>query len=228
MKTYFVVSKTSVKAKNHIEAARKAAQISFNIAYVFEGSQNLGLPTGTHRIVDLNNINDEKKSKFDEDDLLKLQNQIVNKILKMKPLFKKCGYDYGLADTLQHLADKMSKAPSNNIDASVKYAQKILDYLNNFPWPKKHVHAKKATSSLAKQQFDNAFNYVLPMIRQWADDHMEMMGMAVGDFADHLKLACALAENNKRKINKFSDMDTASRDLIPDRVWDNILTILSN
>lgn len=72
-------------------------------------------------------------------------------------------------------------------------------------------------------QYNNALReFPIDIINCSQDGELEMLGMYVGDLADHLLLAFAIAEGNLTLIDKFSNMDTASRERIPDSVWEMI------
>jgi hypothetical protein len=56
------------------------------------------------------------------------------------------------------------------------------------------------------------------------DGEATMFAMSLGDAADHLEIACLLYEGKVKEAGMMAnDLDTGSRDEIPDTVWDYMM-----
>ena len=105
-----------------------------------------------------------------------------------------------LAVKLNKLGDKLLVSNDDRLSASECYTLA----------PKRESLAKKCFASALTEGRGAA---------DW-DDELGMVAMCFSDMFTHMKLAKALLDGNPKKIDQASSMDTATRDNLPNAVWD--------
>ena len=148
------------------------------------------------------------------DEWEKLSKQLEQHLLDLNKIIVKSKYDWGIALSLDNISKKLNK--TKTLTTLQKRIQEIEHF--NYQKNKAKIDKKnKTTFKLASIQFNKAVK-MLKDVKKWTGEP-DMLGLVIGDVSDHIKLACALAENDKKKIDKCTDMDTASREEIPMTVW---------
>lgn len=151
---------------------------------------------------------------------------IYDKMLSYGPKLETIGFDWGFHAAVQELVNKLSKADKLKPEKWDAAIAKLDAETKKFKWTKSKAKVKKNTKSFkhAQTQLNQAYR-MLRATSRW-NEEISMYAMVLGDFADHYALACALAEDDLKKINHHSDMDTASREEIPNRVWNFITSVV--
>lgn len=158
-------------------------------------------------------------------DFVESHGKRLSKVIRqMRSTLKERGFDMAVVKWLRAL----SKACDKGFGTTMKEAQKwVATFEAKLALPAKSLvkPTKDATMlKLASLQWTNALKVFLDEASDYMEaPELDMVAQSLGDLADHLELACALQEGNKKKADKLSNMDTSSRDQMPDKVWQFIL-----
>ncbi len=173
------------------------------------------------------------KSKIENDiladEMRNLETKLHNEIVKAAKTTK-WSYSPELVkylrsfDKFEKQLNKLARIKDEDLLAS-KY-KKILvnaiNWLGDIPICKsvnagKNKKAKIAANSVIKKSVPRLFKYSL----KWGYQ-IDMINLCFQDCSDHLELAIALYEGKLNKAYNLSDMDTGSREEIPNKAWDFI------
>ncbi len=131
-------------------------------------------------------------------------------------------YNYGIVKWLQGL-DRAFRRYDKHRDSTKGYKSVaralMLPVEDNYAQPAKNIPAEY--KHMYRLQFARAKELAIDAAEEgysWYADP-DMVAMNLGDAADHFKLAFAFLSGKRARIYKASNMDTASREMIPDRVW---------
>lgn len=148
--------------------------------------------------------------------------RLSKSLTKLKPILAARGYDLAVVKWLRKLSSLCDKGFGTTTKEAQKWETTFEKTFLQLP-AKSLVKLTKDARMLrmARLQQTNALKVFLEEAADYMTaPELDMVAQSLSDLADHLELACALAEGNMRKADKMSDLDTSSREQIPDKVWD--------
>jgi hypothetical protein len=168
-------------------------------------------------------------------EIYKIVDQNAPKILKAAySKAKALGPTEACADFLASIAKVLNAVEKNKkfykgTEEVLKFVEQVAKLVEKARGPKAKLGKDAKMNSLGMLTFKNAFKGELSAENAigWISDEEEdfglgMAAMVIGDAADHIRLASAFLENNIKKVDRYSSMDTSSREQIPDKAWDYI------
>jgi hypothetical protein len=102
-----------------------------------------------------------------------------------------------------------------------RLSNNLITAIYHYPKTENKVRAVNAKyKHMSERQFSSAISMFKKELKKWTlYDDPDMVAMFIQDVADHVRLAIALREGNVSKIDRYSNMDTSSREEIPNTVW---------
>jgi len=148
---------------------------------------------------------------------------------KMIDKVVKAGYNYNVAKELKKVSKYMDKqykrCPEQPLNDNS--FNKLKDMLKSFKPTKKNVKRSrdKNLKELSAEQLSTALNILHNIFVYFEEERLDLIAAELNNCSNHLNLAIAIAEENKRKMKYYRDIDTNIRNVISKRVWDFLVTI---
>lgn len=133
----------------------------------------------------------------------------------------KCLSDAPHPNEIRRLAADMKEWKATYKEGCAKIrARAVLRVNQDYPL----ILKRKA---LAVSVWENGPSILSWGLKNWPDE-LDMLAMSVSDMVDHLTLAEAILEGCPKKIDTCSNLDTASRERIPEKAWEWISVGMRN